>query len=61
MTKVKEKQNMQMRGQAYRNVCSKGVVVGIAITIVFFVLGTISAISADVKYRKEQFKKAQNG
>ena len=61
MTKLKEKQNSQMRGQAFRNVCSKGVIVGIAITVGFFFLGTLSAVKADVKYRKQQFKKAQNG
>ncbi len=62
MTKVKEKQNTQMRGQAFRNVCDWCVKLGSGFALGFFLAGTISAWISDIQSRKQiRNKVQQNG
>lgn len=53
--------NCEMRAQATRNVCSKGVILGIAIACGSFFIGTISAWASDARYRKQIKNRVNNG
>ena len=52
MDKNKFKES-QVKGLAFRRVCDKGVLIGLGISVVFFVAGAVSALMSDHSYRKK--------